>query len=163
MALIDTGPLVALIDPQDARHRAAARALWVEPGRVVTTRAVITEALYLIGRGRDPGTASSRLSSASDWAASSWTTSRWTSACESLALMKTYADVPMSLADASLVSLTEQRRKLRIVTFVSDSAGTERAMGSRRCYSTALAERAAAILHPPSGRACGKRSSTERI
>jgi hypothetical protein len=78
-----------------------------------------------------------------------------------LALMKFYADVPMSLADASLVSITDQRRDLRIVTFVSDSAGTERAMGSRRCYS--MVERAAAILHPPSGRACGKRSSTERI
>jgi len=38
----------------------------------------------------------------------------------SLALMKTYADVPMSLADASLVALAEQRHDLRIVTFDSD-------------------------------------------
>jgi len=35
-------------------------------------------------------------------------------------LMKRYADVPMSLADACLVRLTEQRRQARLLTLDSD-------------------------------------------
>jgi predicted nucleic acid-binding protein len=120
LALIDTGPLVALIDARDARHRSAARALRDEPGRVVTTWAVITEALYLLGRGHDPWYGQQPLVEriglggilVDDFTADLGT--------RTLALMQTYANVPMSLADASLVALAEQRRDLRIVTFDSD-------------------------------------------
>ena len=120
MALIDTGPLVALIDPQDARHRAATRALRDEPGRVVTTWAVITEALYLLGRGRDPWYGQQPLVERIGLGGIVVDDFTVDLGARSLALMKTYADVPMSLADASLVALAEQRRDLRIVTFDSD-------------------------------------------
>jgi uncharacterized protein len=120
LALIDTGPLVALIDPHDARHRAATRALRDEPGRVVTTWVVITEALYLLGRGHDPWYGQQPLVERIGLGGIVVDDFTVDLGERSLALMQTYADVPMSLADASLVALAEQRRDLRIVTFDSD-------------------------------------------
>ena len=49
MTLLDTGPLVALIDDRDGQHHAAARAMGAVPGKASTTWAVVGEALHLLG------------------------------------------------------------------------------------------------------------------
>jgi predicted nucleic acid-binding protein len=120
LALIDTGPLVALIDTRDPLHRAATRALREEPGRVVTTWAVVAEALYLLGRGRDPWYGQQPL--VERIASDAIVVPDFTAAlgARSLALMAEYADLPMDFADASLVALAEARGDRRIVTFDSD-------------------------------------------
>jgi predicted nucleic acid-binding protein len=49
--LMDTGPLVAVLDAADARHRECLEQ-WNELGdRCLTTEAVLTEATHLLARG----------------------------------------------------------------------------------------------------------------
>ncbi len=119
MALIDTGPLVALLDPHDGRHVAAVRVLRNLLGPVTTTWAVMTEAMYLLGRGggwhgqaplaelvQSRGIAVADFSSALGR--------------RTMTLMEAYADVPMDFADASLVALAEALQEFHIVTFDND-------------------------------------------
>ncbi len=51
--LIDTGPLVAYLDAADPGHRKVAACLEDFSGRLVTTSAVITEAMHFVSAGKD--------------------------------------------------------------------------------------------------------------
>ena len=113
MILVDTGPLVALFDPRDDAH-AETRALLAsvrEP--LFTTVAVLTEAFHLL----DP---SSRGSAALREFMNAGGMTVWFLSADSLArcfeLMEQYADHPMDLADASLVTAAEHLRTTRIFT-----------------------------------------------
>src|SRR5579863_2362764 len=48
--LLDTGPLVALLSADDSAHRACADAFEAIRGKLLTTEAVLTEALHLLRR-----------------------------------------------------------------------------------------------------------------
>jgi predicted nucleic acid-binding protein len=118
MTLIDTGPLVALLDRGEAEHARVVETLGVLSGRLVTTWPVLTEAMYLVYR------------------AGGWTGQRhlWTlvlsERLEILALanglermhwlMDKYQDTPMGLADASLVAAAELTGCRRVMTLDSD-------------------------------------------
>lgn len=52
--LLDTGPLVALLDAADRWHRRCADLLAAHLTRCITTEAVVTEASHLVGRGGGP-------------------------------------------------------------------------------------------------------------
>jgi predicted nucleic acid-binding protein len=111
--LVDTGPLVALFDPRDDAH-AETRALLAsvrEP--LLTTVAVLTETFHLL----DPG---SRGSAALREFVNAGGMTVWFLSADSLArcfeLMEQYADHPMDLADASLVTAAEHLRATRIFT-----------------------------------------------
>ncbi|MGH9106127.1 MAG: PIN domain-containing protein [Acidimicrobiales bacterium] len=54
MLLVDTGPLVAAADRDDADHLACAELLEADPGPLVTSPLVIAEAAYLIDRQLGP-------------------------------------------------------------------------------------------------------------
>lgn len=119
MTLTDAGPLVALIDADEADHRVCRLAL---PGLIlplVTTWPAFTEAMYLLSRagggaGREALwtlTLTGRLQVAD---LSRAATER------SAALMAKYADLPMDLADATLVALAEERGERRMFTLDSD-------------------------------------------
>ena len=81
---------------------------------------MVAEALYLLGRGRDPWYGQRPL--VERLALGSIIVPDLTESlgARSLALMAQYADVPMDFADASLVALAEARGEFRIVTFDSD-------------------------------------------
>jgi predicted nucleic acid-binding protein len=103
--LLDTGAFVALIDRSEKRHADCVAVLEGWTGSIVTSEAVLTETLYLVGpqwraqkicleffaRGAfvlvPASTASLRRVSA---------------------LMERYHDVPMDFADATLVALGEE-------------------------------------------------------
>lgn len=103
--LLDTGAFVALLDRSERRHADCVAALerWSAP--IVTTEAVLTETLYLVGpkwqaqqvclefflRGAFVLIPSSRKSLG-----------------RVAALMQKYQDVPMDFADATLVVLGEE-------------------------------------------------------
>lgn len=113
MILVDTGPLVALFDPRDDAH-AETRALLAsvrEP--LLTTVAVLTETFHLL----DP---SSRGSAALREFVNAGGMTVWFLSADSLTrcfeLMERYADHPMDLADASLVTAAENHRTTRIFT-----------------------------------------------
>lgn len=121
MILTDAGPLIALLDRGEGHHRICVAALKELRPPMITTWPAFTEAMYLIG-------------DAGGWKAQknlwSWVeqgtlevhdlgaeaTSR------AAKLMEKYADVPMDLADASLVALAEQLKVTEIFTLDSDFA-----------------------------------------
>lgn len=119
MTLTDAGPLVAIIDADEADHAVCMEALDQIVLPLVTTWPAFTEAMYLLGRA-----AGSRAQSAlwllvqterlviADLATS--TVKR----CAQL--MEKYADRPMDLADATLVAFAEERRNQRIFTLDAD-------------------------------------------
>ncbi len=119
MTLLDTGPLVALIDDLDGRHRAAARALGAVPGKVSTTWAVVSDALHLLGRrhGWETQAHLARLVRTGRLEVADLTA---VLGDRSLELMAEYRDAELDFADASLVALAETRHDYRIVTFDSD-------------------------------------------
>ena len=115
MILADTGFFYALLDRDDAWHahcREAALAL--EEG-LITTWPVLTEAIHLTGRwlGIEPVVALMEDVAAGDIIV-------WDLTPEYRAkipgLMRRYADLPMDLADASLVLLAESLGHGRILS-----------------------------------------------
>ena len=48
MILVDTGPLVALFDPQDGQHARCVKALKEIREPIVTTTPVLTEAFHML-------------------------------------------------------------------------------------------------------------------
>jgi hypothetical protein len=103
--LLDTGAFVALVDRSETRHADCVATLEQWSGPIVSTEAVLTETLYLVGpkweaqqvclefflRGAFLLIPSSRASLQ-----------------RVAALMKKYRDLPMDFADATLVALGEE-------------------------------------------------------
>ena len=115
MILADTGFFYALLDRDDAWHvRCREAAVALEEG-LITTWPVLTEAVHLIGRwlGIEPAIALMEEIAAGDIAV-------WDLTPESRAkipsLIRRYAELPMDLADASLVLLAESLGHGRILT-----------------------------------------------
>lgn len=117
MILCDTGPLVALSNRSDAYHHVSAAALRDLPIEdMVTTWPCFTEAMYLLGRkGGFAAQAglwryvADALVRFYDPAPDEWRRMQ--------ILMHAYADAPMDLADASLVTAAEALALRRIFTF----------------------------------------------
>lgn len=100
--LVDTGPLVALIDRGDADHErcvAVARRL---RGELVTVWPVITEAAYLLADVPDAQDALLAKVETQDLVVADLTAADVPSI---RALMRKYGDLPMDLADAALVRI----------------------------------------------------------
>jgi predicted nucleic acid-binding protein len=100
--LADAGFLVALLNRRDAHHRwAAAKAQQFAPPWQ-TCESALSEAFHLLGRGGTPA-----LSELLRRQALVVPFEMGIHFSAVLALMQKYADVPMSLADACLVRMTE--------------------------------------------------------
>lgn len=119
MTLTDAGPLIAIIDADEPDHEACLDALDHVTLPLVTTWPAFTEAMYLLGRA---GAATGQRAL---WLLVE--TGRLTLADlspvavkRSAQLMEQYADLPMDLADASLVALAEELGERRIFTLDSD-------------------------------------------
>lgn len=115
--LLDTGPLVAYLDRRD-RYHAWARDRWAEiPAPFLTCEAVLSESCFLLQRfpsaveavlemlNRGVLAIGIRLDEESGPVAG---------------LMSRYRNVPMSLADACLVRMTEQHGDARVLTVDGD-------------------------------------------
>jgi predicted nucleic acid-binding protein len=103
--LLDTGPLVAMLDRSEDDHERCVAFLEGFSGRLLTTEAVLTEAVYLL---RDaPGGPSACLRFVLDGGATVVPASVSNLArCKDL--MEKYSDMPMDFADAGLVALAEE-------------------------------------------------------
>lgn len=119
MTLCDAGPLIAMIDRRDAAHAACVAAIDELRLPLVTTWPAFTEAMYFLG------------------AAAGWNHQRelWRLTTEGLLvihptpaaeqariqeLMQQYRDLPMDLADGSLIAAAESLGVAKILTLDAD-------------------------------------------
>ncbi|MFT4009988.1 MAG: PIN domain-containing protein [Nocardioidaceae bacterium] len=117
--LTDAGALVALLDADEQDHDACVRTLLTIELPMVTTWAAFTEAMYLLdvprkARARDAlwslvETGRLRLHDLDERATT-----------RARALMDKYADLPMDLADATLVAVAEAEGEATVFTIDSD-------------------------------------------
>ena len=103
--LLDTGPLVSLLDRSQARHADCVAFFERWEGAVVTTEAVLTEATHLLGRA--PGGREACLDFVLEGGAQLAPASP-SSLRRARELVARYADLPMDYADATLVVLAEE-------------------------------------------------------
>jgi predicted nucleic acid-binding protein len=116
--LLDTGPLVALLSKHDVNHERARRLFADCAPPLRSCEAVVAEACFLMRKVHRHGPSdvvalASRgvyeigLSAGEHWAGIE-------------ALLRKYADRPISLADACLIRCAEVHREPRIATFDAD-------------------------------------------
>jgi len=103
--LLDTGPLVALLDASERRHQGCKSFFAGWKGSVVTTEAVVTEAVSLLASVDVDGTKAIEFCLRGGATVKPWTDARARRASE---LMLKYENVPMDYADATLVALAEE-------------------------------------------------------
>ena len=113
IALLDTGVVVAFLHRDDAWHEASVEAIREFRGTLLTTEAVLTEAVYLLGRLA--GGASACLEFFIRGGAVLVPSSR-ESLTRCKAVMQRYADVPADFADATLVALAEEMSAFAVYT-----------------------------------------------
>jgi len=102
--LLDTGPLVAILDRRDRWHAACVAAVAGFTGRCVTTEAVVTEACHLLSHVSSGAVSCLGFLLRTGTEIVPMTEPRLHRVT---ALMTKYADLPMDYADATLVAAAE--------------------------------------------------------
>lgn len=120
MTLTDTGPLVALINRNDPNHLVCIEAAKGLPrGPLMTTWPCFTEAMYLLHKaGGYPAQAALWLLREAGRLALHDTDEA--EVARMAALMSKYHDLPMDLADASLMAMAERFGTRRVFTLDQD-------------------------------------------
>ncbi|PZO20014.1 MAG: PIN domain nuclease [Leptolyngbya foveolarum] len=119
MNLVDTSPLVALIDSGQGKHQECVSVVAKLAGPMLTTVPCFTEAMYLLGRVRGwPG--QRMLWRLSESGALFIHRADSNEHRRMRVLMEKYQDTPMDLADASLVAAAEHLGLKRVFTLDSD-------------------------------------------
>lgn len=113
--LLDTGPLVALLDRSEPEHQPVHRFVArFEGQRFLTSGAVITEAFYFLADVQNgPASLASFLEASGTDVRDVFTGDGLTAAVR---FMNKYADTPMDFPDATLVWLAEQTGTDRVLT-----------------------------------------------
>jgi predicted nucleic acid-binding protein len=115
--LMDSGPLVAFYSTRDRHHKWAFAQLSALRPPLLTCEAVLTEACFLLQR--NGGRAAVILRAVREGIVQV-AFDLETEAAPLETLMERYANMPMPLADACLVRLSELHRDSRVVTLDSD-------------------------------------------
>ncbi len=115
--LIDTGPIVALCNHHDRYHHAVMRQLNELSPPLLTCEAVVTEACFLVDKHNKRADAVLELLENGFMAISPVVRQEIPTV---RALMRKYADVPMSFADACLVRMAELHDDSAILTLDAD-------------------------------------------
>jgi predicted nucleic acid-binding protein len=117
MMLCDTAPLVAMLDRDDPWHARTVRVLRsMRSAEFITTWPCFTEAMYFLNRAAG-FSAQERLWTMLENAQLRLHGTEAGEPARMHGLMKQYADTPMDLADASLVSAAETLGVRQIFTF----------------------------------------------
>jgi len=119
MTLVDAGPLVAILDPRDGEHNRCLNVLPTLSSPLVTSWPAFAEAMYLVGTngGWQAQEMLWRLALRHDLRVESIDRDGMKRASE---LMHKYRDLPMDLADATLVVIAEAQKTSRIFTLDKD-------------------------------------------
>ena len=117
--VLDTGPLIALLDRDEAHHVWAAAQFKTLSPPLLTCDSVLSEASFLLRRaGLDASLPVEFLTRGVLEIASPLASRDGASSVRSL--MRRYRNVPMSFTDACLVSLIERTKNSSILTLESD-------------------------------------------
>ena len=128
--LLDTGPLVAALNRRDPHHARCGSTLAAFSGALVTTGAVVTEAMhFLSGLPDGAETLAGFLDDAQVDIRHCFAPPQLHAAAR---LMKKYADTPMDFADATLVLLADETGLDQIVTLDERGFRTYRFRSTRR-------------------------------
>ena len=111
--LVDTGPLVALLDRSDPDHAACQETLGSLNDSMVTVWPVVTEAMYML---RAYGQAQEALWEMIEMGAVEILPLGVDDVPRMKELMRKFRDLPMDLADTALVRVAERERLRRIFT-----------------------------------------------
>lgn len=109
--IVDAGPLIGWFDAADSHHAAVRDFLGAFRGELISTWPVLTEVCYMLPESMAPAFLR--------WVGSGGVTVVEVPAAAALALadrMDKYADLPMDLADASLVWVAETLGVLDVLT-----------------------------------------------
>jgi predicted nucleic acid-binding protein len=116
--IVDTGPLVAALDERDRHHAWAIEVLARVRAPLATCDAVLSEVGFLVERAR-PGAGVLAVELVERGVARP--SFRLADECVAVAkLMRRYAEVPMSLADACLVRMSELEPNASVLTLDED-------------------------------------------
>jgi len=115
--VVDTGPLVALLNSRDSHHEWVRKTLDVVEPPLRTCEAVISEACFIVRRLRGGPDAVLELLARGIVQIGFRLDAELAAVTK---LMTRYAAMPMSLADACLVRMTELDRRATILTIDSD-------------------------------------------
>ena len=113
--LVDSGPLVALLDRRDIHHRWVQRELARLHDPLLTCEAVLSEAFFLVSRIRG-GIALFTQLLGEGLVTTSRAFSFTSESSEILRQLERYSNVPMSVADACLVRMSEIDRDSIVFT-----------------------------------------------
>jgi len=114
---IDAGPLVAVINRRDRYHHWATEQLKQLPSPLITCEPVLTEAWFLLGR---TNCGQEMMLQWMERGLLRVDFSLQDSQARVIELMRQYQSVPMSVADACLVCLSEQHPNSAVMTLDSD-------------------------------------------
>ncbi|HEV2356394.1 MAG TPA: PIN domain-containing protein [bacterium] len=114
--LVDAGPLVAIIDESDGDHRRCVDELKRLVDPPLTTWTVITEAAYLLGQTTNPLESQDALLVALERRLIAIAELSREDIPRVRALIRKYRELPMDLADATLVRLAERERIRQVFT-----------------------------------------------
>ena len=139
MIAVDSGFLFALADQSDAWHRrAVAHVRQSDSESWVSTWPVLTETCHLLSTRLGPDFAPALLADVAAGSIQIWSPAE-SQGDELARLMRKYQDLPMDLADASLVLLAEHLGHGRILTTDERDFGAYR-WKSRKPFKNVLAE-----------------------
>ena len=131
MILVDAGPIVALLDPAESQHSRCAAIFKDARPPAITTIPVLTEAFYLLGpdsRGSNSLRELIARGGMDVWHFDGKTLLR------AFELMELYADHPMDLADASLITAAESLSISTVFTLNRRDFETYRVRRGHRYY-----------------------------
>jgi predicted nucleic acid-binding protein len=115
--IIDAGPLVALINARDAYHAWTVEQLKQASGPLLTCEAALSEAVFLLRTMPGGVSQIGGMLRTGGLKSVFCLNDEIVPVCD---LLRKYADVPMSLADACLVRMSELNPKHRVLTLDSD-------------------------------------------
>ncbi len=114
--LVDTGPLVAVVDESDKDHRRCVSVLKRLSDPMVSTWPVVTEAVYLLGQTQNSVDSQDALLDIIDRQVVLIADLRREDVPRIRALIRKYQDLPMDFADASLVRVAERDAFRKVFT-----------------------------------------------
>jgi hypothetical protein len=113
LAVVDTGPLYAVVDEDDADHTRCRAVLEDAGHRLIIPALVVAEATYLIGTRLGPDIEAQFLRTLASMDVEAPTPDDWPRIAD---LVEQYGDFPLGGADASVIALAERLDVETIVT-----------------------------------------------